>query len=327
MAKTPKKPAPKSAASAEATTKPKQPAKPRQLKAPKYRSFRLQKRIKPQGPKVKGGLKLLRQAVVLLAKNWKVFAGIIAVYGVLNVALVQGFSAVDGLTDVKATLDKLFTGSWDQLGNGITLFVYLLGSSGNTLSPTAGAYQLMLTLVISLALIWALREVNTGRTIRIRDGFYQGVYPLVQFVLTLAVLGIQLLPMAVGVMLYSTVTSNGIAASGMEQLLWAVVGVLFALVSLYMLSSSLFALYIVTLPGMTPLAALRSARQLVANRRLLVLRRVIFLPLALLFVAAVLVIPLILFATPVAPWAFFVITMIFIAVIHSYLYALYRELL
>ena len=73
--------------------------------------------------------------------------------------------------------------------------------------------------------------------------------------------------------------------------------------------------------------ALRSARQLVRYRRWTIMRKFIFLPVAVLFIGAVLIIPLIIYATPLAEWTFFALTMLALAVIHSYVYNLYRELL
>jgi hypothetical protein len=118
-----------------------------------------------------------------------------------------------------------------------------------------------------------------------------------------------------------------VAVTLLEQVLWLAVWFVLGVTSLYMISSSLFALYIVTLPDMAPLAALRSARQLVAHRRWAVMRKIIFLPLALMILAAVLVLPIILFATPLAAVVFFLISMLFLPFAHSYMYALYRALL
>jgi hypothetical protein len=87
------------------------------------------------------------------------------------------------------------------------------------------------------------------------------------------------------------------------------------------------ALYIVTLPDMTPMQALKAARALVRYRRWVVLRKVLFLPLALLLIGALIVIPFALYVTPVAPLVFFVLTIIALAVLHSYMYLLYRQLL
>lgn len=299
---------------------------PRVLKKPQYKSFRLSKRIK--GEKLPSAFHLIKTASAMLARHWKLFMAVVLIYAVLNMVLVQGFQLVgSGVGETKSVLDELFSGNWGQLMSGLTIFAYLLGSSGSTTSPTAGAYQFILTLVVSLAVIWLLRQVYAGHEVRARDGFYRGMTPLVPFVLVLLAIGLQLIPIAIGLTLYSAVVATGVAVTGLEQVLWALLAFLLALFSLYMITSSIFALYVVTLPDMTPMRALRSARQLVANRRWMVMRKVLFLPLVLVLVAAVIVVPFILFATPLAAWVFLLLTMMLITVVHSYLYALYRAML
>lgn len=331
MAKTPVKPGKKKrkppvpAPTAQATNK--ENTKPRQVQAARYKSFRLQKRLKSYtDKKLPGAFKLLRASLGVIRRNWKVFFGIALIYALLTTVLVQGF-ATTNLSDARASFDKLFSGHVNQFASGATLFVYLLGSSGNTTNPTAGVYQLILGILVTLAVIWTLRQVYAGNTVRIRDGFYQGMYPLIPFLMVLLVIGLQLLPMVVGSMLYTTVIRNGIAATPVEVLLWLLAFALLTLLSAYMICSSLFALYIVCLPGMTPLAALRAARDLVRSRRWAVLRKIVFLPVALVILAALIMIPLISFVTPLAPWVFFALTMLFLPVVNSYLYALYRSML
>jgi hypothetical protein len=302
-------------------------AKKRQIKPDRYTSFKLQKKIKPETGKVPGSFRLFGRALAVLKRNWKVFLGIVVIYGLLNVVLVQGLSAGGNLTEIKDSLDELFTGNLAQLVTGATLFIQMLSTSGNTGNPAAGAYQLILVLTVSLALIWTLRQVYAGHKVRIRDGFYRGMTPLVPFVLVLCVIGLQLIPAFIGGFLYAQVTTGDIAVTAAEHVLWAAVFFILALISLYMVCSSLFALYIASLPDMAPLAALRSARNLVRHRRWTVMRKVIFLPFALIVLAGVIVIPLIIFATPFATWTFFVLSMAVIAVVHSYMYALYRSLL
>lgn len=296
------------------------------LKRPQYRSFRLHKRIK--GDPLPGAFRLMKEALATLIRRWRLFLTVVAIYTLLNFVLVQGFQlAIGGVEEAKSALDELFSGNWGQLANGLTIFALLLGSASSASNPTASMYQLILTLVVSLAVIWLLRQVYAGNRVRARDGFYRGMAPLVPFVLVLVVIALQLIPLAIGVTLYTSVVSGGIAVTAVEQVLWAMLAFLLALFSLYMVTSSLFALYIVTLPDMTPMRALRSARQLVANRRWTVMRKVLFLPLAQVVTAAAIVVPLILFATPAAAWVFLLLTMLLIPVTHSYLYALYRAML
>lgn len=299
-------------------------AKPRQLKAPKYASFKLQKRIKPDTAKLPGSFRLLWRAFVTLVRHWKVFLGITVVYGVLSLIFV-GLGNAGGLDDVRETLSQELSGGWGAIATGIGSFMYLIGASSAP-SAAAGAYQFVLALIVSLALIWTLREVYAEHKVRIRDGFYRGMYPLVPFVLVLAVIGLQLIPFLIGAYLFNMVRANGIAA-GQELVVWVGIFFILALISLYMLCSSLFALYIACLPDMTPLRALRSARNLVLGRRWVVIRKIIFLPIALMVLVGAVVVPLIFIATPAAVWGLFVLSLAAIAAAHSYMYALYRSLL
>lgn len=272
----------------------------------------------------------------MLFANWKIMLGIVGVYALLNIVLVQGIGNLN-VAQTKTTLAQTFTGKYAHLATGLSTFAYLLGSANATVSstgtgvtPTAsssGSYQLILFLVASLAVIWGLRQLYAGEKIRIRDAYYEGMTPAVPFVLVLGVVALQMLPLFIGSLLYTAIVSNGIAALFFEKFMWLIVLALFAAISLYMVCSSVFALYIATLPKMTPMRALRSASQLVVGRRWMVIRKLLFLPLALLVLLAIIIVPLIMVAAPLASWVFLLLSMLAIAVAHSYVYALYRELL
>lgn len=302
------------------------PAKPRRLQLAPYKSLRLQKRIRHPA-KLPNVWHLTRTAALTLWQHKRLFIGIGLVYGGLNVVLAQGLSGGTDVSSLKAAFQEVSTGNFGELASGLSIFAALVGSAGNTSSQVAGAYQVFLALIGSLAVIWALRQVVAGRRPRIRDTFYHGMYPLIPFILVLLVVGLQLIPLLVGSGLYSLIISQGIAVLAAEKLVWALLYASLALLTLYMLSSSLFALYIVSLPDMTPMKALRSARELVRYRRWTVLRKVLALPVILLIVAAVVMLPIILWLTPLAQYVFFLLTMFALVAVHAYMYTLYRELL
>lgn len=302
--------------------------KPAKTEFKSYLSFRLQKRIKPQddNPKLPSSFRLFGEALLVLKHNLKLFAGMAAVYALLYFVLVQGLTALHGLDDNKEVLNQTMTGSFAGVLSGAALFTQLLGTSA-TLSSTANTYQFIVTIIASLALIWALRQVYGNQLPRIRDGFYRGMYPLVPFLLVLLVIALELLPLALGAGLLTTVIANGIAATGVEIALWSTGFLVVAVLSLYLITSSVFALYIVCLPDMEPLQALRSSRELVRSRRWQVMRKLLFMPFALLVIAAVIFIPAIMFVTPIIGWMYFLFLMVALAVAHSYLYRLYRSLI
>ncbi len=263
----------------------------------------------------------------MLWQHKRLFIIITLIYGLLSLILVQGLASGTNVGELKNQLNDVVTGHFGALVSSLSIFAVLVSSSGNGSSQTAGAYQLFITLITSLAIIWALRQVMLGNKLRVRDAYYKGMYPLIPFILVLVVIGLQLIPMVIGAALYGTILSNGIAVHLIEKIVWALIFGGLCLLSLYMISSSVFALYIVTLPDMTPIKALRSARNLLRNRRWTALRKIICLPIILLVVAALIMVPIIILLTSLAQWVFFILTMFSLVAIHAYLYTFYRELL
>lgn len=278
-------------------------------------------------PKLPNVWRLTKAAWQTLWHHKKLFIGIAIIYGLLNLILVQGLAGGTDVSGLKHALNQAASGNFGSLASAFSVFAVLVGSAGNNSSQTTGGYQLSLSIVTSLAVIWALRQVLAGTPTRIRDAYYRGMYPLIPFVLVILVIGLQLLPFIIGSTVYSIVVTNGVAVGTLESLGWLLVFLLAAAWSVYMISSSLFALYIVALPDMTPLKALRSARNLVRGRRWPVILRLLFLPIILLVVAAVIMVPIIITVTFLAQWVFFILTMFTLVAVHAYMYTLYRELL
>ncbi|HEX7963967.1 MAG TPA: hypothetical protein VF466_05265 [Candidatus Saccharimonadales bacterium] len=276
---------------------------------------------------IPGSFRLMWKAMTVIKENWPILLGLALIYVALDLVLVQGLNSTSNLNSIKSALDVSPGKGLGRIGDGISLYTYLIGASGTSVAPTAGAYQFVLALVMSLATVWALRQIYAGRDIRLRDPFYYGMFPLVTFVLVLLMVVLHLLPFALGSALYGMITGNGLATTWMEQFTFLFVFLALAAVSLYMLCSSLMALYIVTLPEVSPMAALRSARDLVSHRRWTLMRKIIFLPAALLVMAGVILVPVVLFVTPAAPWIFTVVAALVLVLTHSYMYALYRSLL
>lgn len=297
------------------------------LRLPKRATKAERAAAKAEHTQVPSAFKLLRDACMVLVQHWRLFAGILIIYALLVLVLVGGVSGGTNLEDVKKTVGHVFTGEWKQLGTGLTLFAFLIGSTGNPDSAVASAYQTILLLLISVVLIWALRQVYANHAVRVREAFYTGTYPIVPFILVLCVVGLQLLPLVLGTSVYGALVGGGIAVTALEQVLCAAIFLLLALWSAYMVCSSLLALYIVTLPGMTPMKALHAAKDLVRFRRWIVLRKLLFLPIALLVVMAIIVVPFAVAFTAFATALFFVLSILGVGVIHSYMYALYRSLL
>ncbi|HSX35970.1 MAG TPA: hypothetical protein VLH84_03495 [Patescibacteria group bacterium] len=301
----------------------------RRLRLPKRKHVPRKLRKQAQaGAKLPSAFKIFWAALKILRKNWKLFLGMLVIYAILRLIFSLDTSEFSTVTTAKTSFTLLAHGHWSALFGGVATFAYLLGGGTNgTGNPSAGIYEIMFGIMLSLAFIWALRQAYAEHRFRVRDAFYRGMYPLVPFVLTLLLIGIQLLPMVVGILLYVTVVNNGIIVSGFEQVGWGFLAFLLSVWSLYIICPTILSLYAVCLPDATPWATTRAVRQVARLHRWAILRKMLFLPIALLLGSAILTVPFILFLTVISPWIFFLVSMLALLVAHSYLYGLYRSLL
>src|SRR6185369_13207745 len=153
-------------------------------------------------------------------QHWELFGGIVVVYGVLNIILIQGLSGATNLNNVKTSMDGAFHGVSGKAVSSLASFGYLLATSGSGNACNSGVYQYSLLLVCSLAFIWALRQTIAKNVVKVRESFYGGMYPLIPFLLVFLLIGAQLVPFAIGGAAYSTVLTAGIAVSALEKTLW-----------------------------------------------------------------------------------------------------------
>ena len=300
--------------------------RPRKIKQAEHKSFKLSKRIKHYNRPIAGPITLTKYTFRPFIKHWRLYAGIVLVYLVLNVIFVHGIGSGIDLAALKESIQNNKAADQGSLATATTLFSYLLTSNGGSSAGT-GLFQTLLVLLVSLSIIWTLRQITVESKIRIRDAFYKSTGQLIPFILVLTVVALQLIPLIAANWLITNIIGGGVASAAVERFVTYIIAGLFTLLSLYMLSSSLFALYIVTLPDMTPFKALKGARKLVMHRRWTIMRKIIFLPFLLIITGAAIMLPMLLLLPSFASWMYFVLSLLIPFVIHSYMYSLYRELL
>lgn len=273
------------------------------------------------------GFQLVVKSAHIYKRHWKILSGLLIVYLILNILFASGISSINStVNSIKADLNNtsLTAHPLVSAATGFALLITSAGSSGNTVG---GILQAVLIIIQSLVIIWALRHLLAGRPVRLKQAYYNATAPLIPFLLVIGVIFIQLLPVTIGSAILAAIVSAVGNISGIWSITFGVSLFCLAAWSLYMLSSSIFSLYIVTLPQVTPLGALRSAKNLVRYRRWLVLRRVFFLPLFIVISLGVIIIPLIMYATFLVTPVFYILIAITLLFVHSYLYNLYRGLL
>lgn len=311
-------------------TKKSVPAKLRKVKAPRYKSFRLSKRIKhPQ--KLPSSWQLVKEAFAILRTNKRFFITIMVVYGLFSYVLVKSIAGGLDIVGLQDTLEQV-SGNRNEFLNTVALFGILVGGNTQTASDAAGIYQIILIVVTSLALIFGLRHMYNDddrptKKVFAKQAFYKGMTPLIPFLLVIVVIGLQLIPFTVGSSIYAIVVNTGLAVTSIEKVFWVLFVALLGILSLYMITSSVFAMYAVTLPNMTPMRALRATRNLVRHRRWTVLRKLFVIPLVFLLLLAAVTLPIIAYVPALAEFVFFIITLAVLPLLHAYVYNFYRKLL
>lgn len=270
------------------------------------------------------------------------FLWVIAVYAGMSAILV-GLASQDAYTTLSDTLrdtgGDLFEGNWGEIGKASLLFASTV--SGNLSGGTTEAQQIyagLIALLIWLTTVWLLRALKAGQRPRVRDGLYNAGAPLVPTTIMSMVLIVQLVPAALAVIAFGAAVSTGFLQGGVESMLFTVVAGLLIILSVYWVTSTIIALTVVTLPGMYPMQALKTAGDLVIGRRLRILLRWVWVGGLVLISWALIMIPLILLDTwikgmiptiqwlPVVPVVLLVLSAMTVVIVATYVYLLYRRI-
>lgn len=274
--------------------------------------------------KIPGSFRLTADAFIILGEYWRVLGGITLVYLLINLFLASGLSTFS--TALSGVEDKVNLADEEQgkLTTAFDSFAGLLSGSG---TDSGSALQSVMLVIASLVIIWSLRQLLAGKRVGVKQAFYHSMAPFVPFVLIVFVIILQLLPITVGTAALGIILSSVFNNDALVTVIASISFTALAAWSLYMLCSSVFALYIVTLPDMQPRQALRSAKNLVRFKRWQLMRRIVYLPLFILFVMTAAVVPLVLLLPVAAVAVFYLLATAAVLFSHIYLYNLYRSLL
>mgnify|MGYP000930785878 CR=1 FL=1 len=258
-----------------------------------------------------------------MKKGWRTFGGITLVYGIGVLIFVRSFSVS---VDTSSTAIADASGITGKLGAGISQLGTFFQSSATSLSAASGVYQILISTICCLAILWAAREFLSGNKPKLKASFYESTQPFVPYLLVTVMLGVYLIPIALGGYLYGLVLSLGIL-SGFPAFVAFLLFAVLAAWSVGLLVHGMFALLIVTLPETKPVAAIKNAKKLVLRRRLLIIRKFLLALLFIGIVCAVVMLPFIIWLPGAASWIFYLLSICFFTYGELYIYVLYRELL
>lgn len=273
----------------------------------------------------------------------KTFGLLIVVLAGLT-GLLVGIASQDMYAQLQTLLNQtsksMFSGGWGEVSKALLLLATGIGGNFSAqLTEGQQIYAFFLFLMTWLVTVWLLRAFLAGKKPRLRDGLYNAGAPIVATAVIALLLILQLVPIALAAIMYTAALATNLISFPLLSILVAIAGLLLIVLSLYLLVSSFFALIIVTLPGMYPWQALRTAGDLVIGRRLRILYRLAWLAGVVIVSWVVVMVPVILLATwlqtsskaiawvPIVPLVLLFLSTTTIVFCSGYIYLLYRKVI
>ena len=277
--------------------------------------------IKVPIQKIDNPFKIIKNSLIVIKNNWLLFFMILLVYFLLSLVLVHGLSLGKNLQSVK----NLYEHS-DSLTRSTNIIKNVISSTNGT-TATANVFQTLFAFIVTLAVIYSLREIYAGRKVSFKNAFYRGMSSLIPSLLILLLIIVEFLPLLIAFVLFAYFFGPLIHINVLVKLLILIPCLLLVLLSCYWITNSIIAFYISSLPEMEPFMALRSAKKIVKKRRLKIFSRIVIFPIILSIVIFIIMIPISLYLTVIATWAYFILGLVSLILFNSYMYSLYRELL
>lgn len=227
-----------------------------------------------------GPVTLMKETLAVLRSNRTVFLRLLTLTAI-SLMLIVGITEQEQYAALSEATREAVRVIPNEPGRSMTAF-FILASSVMS-GALAGAhsdiqlfYRGAVYVFLGLVVVWLLRHRLAGTSVGLRDGLYNAGAPLISVGLVASFAVLQLLPLALVVALFAAVSAAGVLGNTVVTVLMALVAIALAVLTLYWLVGTFFALIVATIPGTYPVAALRSARSLVSGKRVALFGRLLW---------------------------------------------------
>lgn len=235
----------------------------------------------------------------IIFKNWKIFLPLILLIVAANIIFV-GLMNEDTYVQLQETIEEssenIQNGNVGNVAKAGLLLVSTITTGGLTqgMTEVQQVFAILLFLIVWLVTIYIVRHRLAGHKVKMRDGLYNALSPLISTFVVLVIVLLQAIPIFVVIITYSVAVATDFLSTPFYALLFFIFAGLLILLSAYLLSSTFLALVAVTAPGLYPMAAVHTAQDLIAGRRIKLIIRMVYLFLVLAVVWVIVMLPLIL---------------------------------
>lgn len=311
-----------------------------------HRSFKVSKRrdfVRPLN--IDGYWKMLGDVFKFIRKNKKMFNSLILLSALAGVAFI-GLMDQNFISSLQAVADTTngdnFQGFWGEIGKAGLVMAASFSSGGLVQSPNE-AQQLLFFIIILfiwLASVQICRNLMNGnKKFNLRDALYSCGAPIIPMTVIAIVMISQSIPVFLATIVGSAAKVTNLLSGGAEQMLFFAAIILLFSLSAFWITGSLFAMIIVTIPGTYPMKALKIAGDMVSQRRLAILKRILFLLFIIASLWSLIVIPVIILMNwlvsvnaifakiPVVPVVMLLMSCFSCVFSSVYVYTLYRKII
>lgn len=297
-----------------------------------HRSFYLTTRGKSiRQIKITGYFRFIGEVWRFIWENKWLFTKFVLLY-TLILSVVIGMSSQESYTTIREALSEADLQLWLQVP---ALFVQGLVNATSVGDATRQPIFIFTLVMGWLVLIFLIRHLYNGQRLKLRDGLYNAGAPIIPAGILAIVIIVQMLPMSLAMMVYSSLTNAGLINSGVRienMAAWCAL-TLVAVLTIYWMITSVLCMVTITLPGIYPLRAYFETSKLVSGRRVKILMRVLVMFLPLMLMWLLLLTPFVVLdiytktSLPIVLMVSIVLVAMSLVWAAAYVYMLYRRIL
>ena len=168
-------------------------------------------------------------------KNWKLFCPLLIIVVILNIVLVGLMSEATyhQFQDIlDETSDEIVGGNIGNVARASLLLISTITTGGlsSGTKDSSVVFLIIIILIIWLTTIFLLRHIFAKHKVKLRDGLYNAMTPLISTFVILTIVFIQCIPIFLLIIVYSTAIQTEFLATPFYAFIFFIFAVLMRLV-------------------------------------------------------------------------------------------------
>ncbi len=279
----------------------------------------------------------------MIFKNWKFFLSLILLATVMCILLV-GMMSEESYKTFQDAFDQTNAEYNGKFGNFAKAGLMLIstvttGGLSDGLTDMEAVFMVIIMMILWLVTVYGLRHMVAGKKIKLRDALYNALAPLLSTLCLVIVVCLQMIPIIIVLITYSVAVSTEFLAMPFYALIYFIFAALMTTLSVYLVSGTVVGLVAVTVPGTYPMTALKIGKDVLLERRIKFIIRLVFMLFMIAVIYVVVMLPIIVIdlwvkagldvfdSVPFVSFCLLLTTMFVFVYAATYIYLFYRRMI